>query len=204
MYEEVIAMDERTPPEVLDKMSNALSASVRGLVASNPNTPIEALETLSANHDWYVRMCVAKNVNIPVHIVAKLAKDENWSVRRELAENPKMSVELLLEMIDDVDESVAFTATKNPRIPGEVLSWLVCQASQVGGRYGGLNTLYAVARNPSAPVETLEFLAICEDSGIRHWVSENPNTPEIVKLWLKMGGYAGMSLAEFMAATREV
>jgi len=57
-------------------------------------------------------------------------------------------------------------------------------------------TRWCVAQNTNAPAEALAKLA--EDKCLREAAIENPNCPAAVHLWLKMGGFAGMTLAEFV------
>jgi hypothetical protein len=71
-------------------------------------------------------------------------------------------------------------------------------------RYRQLDRIDA-AKDPTTPVEKLVILA--EDLAwyVRRAVAENPSTPEAVKLWMKLqerGGYAGMSLKEFMKSMK--
>jgi hypothetical protein len=60
-----------------------------------------------------------------------------------------------------------------------------------------------LAKNVNTPAEVLTKLAEDGHDNIRYRVLQNPNTPEAVKLWLKMGGYAGLTLAEFIKATQQ-
>jgi Leucine rich repeat variant len=56
---------------------------------------------------------------------------------------------------------------------------------------------WGVAHNTSTPPETLMKLAADEDMYVRLNVLKNPNCPEVIKIWLNNGGYAGLSIDEF-------
>jgi hypothetical protein len=55
-----------------------------------------------------------------------------------------------------------------------------------------------VANNLSTPVSTLIKLAEDANPAIQQEAVNNPNTPEAVKLWFKSGGFADMTLLEFL------
>jgi hypothetical protein len=55
-----------------------------------------------------------------------------------------------------------------------------------------------VAQNPNTSVETLIRLIEDKDDSVHMWARSNKNTPEIVRTWLDNGGFAGMTLAEFI------
>jgi hypothetical protein len=80
----------------------------------------------------------------------------------------------------------------NPNTSHEMLAVLACDEN-AGVRY-------RVARNPNASGVILTRLAGDESWGIRYFVEQHPNTPELVKLYLNNPDFAGLTLAEFLAA----
>jgi hypothetical protein len=56
------------------------------------------------------------------------------------------------------------------------------------------------AADPATPVETLIELSQSESEDVRCNVQYNPTTPTNIRMWLAHGGYADMSLDEFLAA----
>jgi hypothetical protein len=65
------------------------------------------------------------------------------------------------------------------------------------------DTRYWVARNPSTPPDTLTRLALDQYSSVRNQAEANPSTPPLVKLWLQLGGFQGMTLEDFLKAAQE-
>ena len=62
--------------------------------AYNPNTPVEVLEKLSNDKSYSIRSRVAYNPNIPVEILNRLSNDGDSSVRHGAAKNPNLYKEL--------------------------------------------------------------------------------------------------------------
>jgi hypothetical protein len=80
----------------------------------------------------------------------------------------------------------------NPNTSHKMLDILACDEN-AGVRY-------RIARNPNTPGVILTKLAGDESWGIRYFVEKHPNTPELVKLYLNNPDFAGLTLAEFLAA----
>ena len=57
---------------------------------------------------------------------------------------------------------------------------------------------FQVAINPNTSGETLTKLADNEDLSLKKIVAANTSCPELVRLWINNGGFAGLTLAEFI------
>jgi hypothetical protein len=139
----------------------------------------------------------ARNSNTSIEILAELAKDKSKNVRCAVAQNPNISDEILIKFARDADEDVGvrYWAIWNSRMPAEVLAEIVTSDNP------GIK--HAIARHPNASAEVLIKLTEDKSVDVVHWVVRNPNCPVALKMWLKAGGYAGMTLAEFIAGTQE-
>jgi hypothetical protein len=107
------------------------------------------------------------------------------------AENRRTSVETLTELANDPNVSVRQRVARNPHTPAKALVKLAEDEE--------MSVRYYVARNPHTPAKALVKLAEDKDNqNTRVYAADNPNCPKAVHLWLKIGGFAGMTLAEFV------
>jgi hypothetical protein len=100
---------------------------------------------------------------------------------------------ILAELSRHKDEDVRYEIANNPNTPKDILAYLAIDMDW--------SIRCAIARNQNSSVETLIHLAESEDADVLHRVANNPSTPEMVKLYLKNPGFAGLTLAEFWAST---
>ena len=59
-----VAENDKTPTDVLTKLSHSEDAYVRAHVAKNPNTPLETLRELTSDDSYYVQDYLGKNPRI--------------------------------------------------------------------------------------------------------------------------------------------
>lgn len=80
-----LAMNSKTPLDILNQLSKKQESGIRARIASNGNIPIELIEKLSSDNDWQVRISVTGNPKTTKSILAKLKSDSN-SIVRDYAE----------------------------------------------------------------------------------------------------------------------
>ena len=123
-------------------------------------------------------------------VLAELSKSDNDDIRYWIPWNANTPTDILLEYADCNDENIIYGLTCCQTARPAVLAKLVNHANET--------VKYWVAGNTHTPAESLIKLAECGPNYIKNVVAKNPNTPEIVKLWLNNGGYAGLTLVEFI------
>jgi sulfur relay (sulfurtransferase) DsrC/TusE family protein len=137
----------------------------------------------------------ATDPNTPADVLVELAKSTNWKIRWAIAKNPSTPADTLVDLSNDTDWEVRVTTLTNPNIPVHILNTHAEEVNE--GQY------YYIATNIAAPVSVLikliensdEFI---NDESIKFWVTQNPNCPEAVKIWVNNGGFADLPLAEFL------
>jgi Leucine rich repeat variant len=130
----------------------------------------------------------------PVAELIKLATHEHPCVRRWVARNPNTPPDILAKLVAD-NSDVRYELSKNRNTTAETLSVLAEDKTST--------VRYWVANHMDTPVEALIKLVEDQDQDVRITAGYHPNLPEVVKAWLKMDGFAGMTLAEFIRATQE-
>jgi len=170
------AENPNTPAEVLRKLGEDNNYGVRHGVATNPHTPAEAFTKLAEDEHKEVRWGVARNPSTPAEAFTKLAEDIFLDVRHAVAENPRTPAEILTKMADAKDSRVRYEVTQNPSTPAEVLRKLAEDEDR--------DMRSGTAWNSSTPVEVLRKLAEDEDKWVRLAVARNPKTPAEVLMEL--------------------
>ena len=197
----VAAENNRTPPEVLDRLAEDGEWVVRNRIASNPNTQAETItrmfktpysrleiaslgahpnapeELLCAcvdSADWRVRRNVAKNPNAPPDALARLAEDRHQMVRQQAAMNSSTPPEALAKLAEDEDRNVRWRVAENPSAPPEILAGIYLRAS-AAHFLGGV--MVSLAGNPNTPPEILAELATKDSPYIERAVAQNPSAP---------------------------
>jgi hypothetical protein len=165
------------PPEKLLLLAEDKKTSVRQSVAKNQNCPADVLSFLA--QDVEVRREVAEHPSTPAEVLVALSQDEDRDVRWCVAEHPNTPQETLQLLVEDENFSPAFGAARNPNVPAHALRRLLERFSdnREGRAWQGRA---ALAKNPSAPPDLLDFLAQDEDYRVRRAVAQNPNaTPAV-------------------------
>ena len=147
-------------------------------ILRNPNCPSDILakaaNKLIAAEDFWNLEYIATNPNTDVDTMYKIFNIKSGSARKRLAQNPNIPTELAkqLALSDDwTKEQIA----KNSGVDPEVLATLV--KSKIDVRK-------ALARNPNTPPKTLMKLAKDRSHDVVRTVTENPNLPEEVFVYL--------------------
>lgn len=105
---EEIASYEKTPIEILEKLSKNEDITIRNKVALNKSSTSEILENLINDEKLFVRYNVAQHPNSTSEILYKLAEDEDEVVRNKAINYKSYSSELLESLIDINDFEVEF------------------------------------------------------------------------------------------------
>ncbi|MBD3561300.1 hypothetical protein H6S82_21005, partial [Planktothrix sp. FACHB-1355] len=183
-----IASSTNCPISILQTLASDREEYVRHKVATNPNTPANTLEFLSQDVDAKVREAIASNPNTTPSVLEQLAPDEKVEVRRAVAKNPHTPATireslrdlviqpftrqtsptlrglsriynpntddlptLLSEYVQSPNAFVRFVALLHPLTPVDAIGQ--------GSQSVFWCDRYAVADNPSSPVEIRQQLA---------------------------------------------
>jgi hypothetical protein len=155
------------------------SASCRRLAAANPSTPRAVLERLVRDTDWRVRQAVARNPSTPPDLLAALATDTDRDVRQAVAAHPAVAREALEGLLSDPDELVRRSAWHNPRTDESLRQASRERLLREGcrSRYS-LNRVVALAHpeTPAAELRKVRNWAAGEWL-VRYALARNPSTP---------------------------
>lgn len=191
-----IASSSKCPTSILLSIASDAEEDVRQKVGANPNTPANALEFLSQDADAQVREAIASNPNTIPSVLELLAQDEKIEVRRAAAKNPQTPASireflrdlaiqpytrqssptlrglsriynpktddlptLLSEYVQSPNHFVRFVALMHPLTPVDSIK-PYSQSVFWSDRY-------AVADNPSTPVQMRQQLALDSNRIVR-------------------------------------
>ena len=84
----------------------------RAVVAVNPRTPIDIIIKLSKDEHYYVRMYAAKNRNLPPEILTHLSDDKHWLVKVHVAQNINTPIDTLIKLSKSYIDKVRDSATE--------------------------------------------------------------------------------------------
>ncbi|MFB2894840.1 hypothetical protein ACE1CI_18170 [Aerosakkonemataceae cyanobacterium BLCC-F50] len=157
-----IASNANTPANTLELLCQDVDAKVREAIASNPNTTSSVLEQLAQDEKVEVRRAVAKNSNTPATIRESLrelviqpstrqSSPTLQGLSRIYIPNTDDLPTLLSEYVQSPNAFVRFVALLHPLTPVDSL--------QEGFQSLFWIDRYAVADNPSTPVEIRQQLA---------------------------------------------
>lgn len=119
-----VASHAQTPEDVLRRLALDAVAEVRREIAAHEQTPGELWKTLALDTDEYVRKAVASNRQTPTEVLRLLALDANAWVRSTVANHPQTSVDTLRLLALDQDWLVRRVVACHPQLPLEVLRTL--------------------------------------------------------------------------------
>ena len=142
-----IAMNERTPAEILERLAEDPDDDVREQVALNKNLPFETAAKLADDPVAAVRESVASRTDITVEVADKLANDSETIVKVALCGNPTIPVEMF-EKLAGRDEKMKLYLTRNEKLPAETLARIVETT-------GNLYVLRSVCMHRNATPEVL-------------------------------------------------
>lgn len=177
-------------PIVLDQLARG-SANCRRLAAANPSVPRAVLERLVGDSDWRVRQAAAHNPSTPPDLLATLAADTDRDVRQAVAAHPAVAREVLEGLLSDSDERVRRSAWRNPRTDEELRRLSKQRLLREGcrSRYS-LNRAVALA-HPEAPAAELRKVRnwAAGEWLVRYALAHNPSTPlEVLRYLAALDG----------------
>jgi hypothetical protein len=120
-----------------------------------------------------------------------LAASEFHNIRRIVARHPNADQETLQYLANDADYDVQYEVVMNPKASAHTLDWIAKHTNDWSIRE-------KLAMNRRTPIPALIHMAKLKDSILIDMLINNPNTPELVKLWLKNPDFAGLTLDEFL------
>jgi hypothetical protein len=112
-----------------------------------------------------------------------------------IVDGHKIALDKLVKLANDDDWYVRREVALNLRTPADTLAKLAEEPFW--------SIRWAVAQNLNADLSTLIKLAEEADEDMNAALLSNPSIPESMKLYIIKGGYADLSIREFMTATRE-
>ena len=169
--------DRLVPAEVLERLANDESQSVREVVAENPNTPPEVLAQLANDTSGEVKKKVVSNPNTPVEILERLGLSEGIFDKR----NPKTPGSVLALAVERAKNEKALIelleySTLDSQMPAETLEKLASDSRST--------VRCLVAKHRNTPARALEGLAEDDYWSTRLGVCKNRNTPARVLEWV--------------------
>lgn len=156
----------------------------RALAAQHPAIPLDMLQALQKDEDWSVRQALARNPALPAEMLTLMAQDADRDVRLAVARHPHTPPEALQGLLQDTDEEVRRVALRNPSLPATTLAAhrarLGLQASR--SRFA-LNRAIALAWPEIPPLELTKVRHWAAPEWlVRYAVAQNPSTPvEVLK-----------------------
>ena len=118
----ITARDITTPHDVLRRLSDSISITVRASVAKNPMAPVDILQKLSVDLSNDARFEVAKNPSTPRFILRYLATDVSGTVRSAVALNGNTPVDILWTLAEDLYWPVRRDILWNTSTPIEIVT----------------------------------------------------------------------------------
>lgn len=76
-----IAMNENTPPDVLEKLGKDPRPSILWRVAGNKNTPFKTLDVLSKHSQFIIKVAVAKNPNTSIATLQNMIHSTDLNIQ---------------------------------------------------------------------------------------------------------------------------
>ena len=154
-------------PELFQRILQEDDTQIRQAIAGNPQTPPELLELLAGDAHTDVRRNVALNPQTPLTLLIRLMQDRKFAVQypaqkrlRGAAVSKPISLrEQVKHLAYSNGVSQRFVALASPVMPARFL-WQWLQPPQTFARLTDHWAMrYAIARNSSAHVRTLNHLA---------------------------------------------
>ena len=164
-YLELLAENDTTPPEILEKLAQDWNFKVA--VASNPNASKETLDALAEYPSDKIDILLASNPSLNPETHKKLARANLVWIRAGAAKNSMASPEILAELADDRSNVVKIAVAGNKNTSPETLAKLADDCSNV--------VKIAVAGNKNTSPKTLEHLAN-ECEWLYETIAANPQT----------------------------
>lgn len=174
-----LAINEKTAPDVLAKLSHDANWDCRAQVAENASTPVEALVRLADDEIPFVRARLASNPQMPVYLLIELANDTESSVRSSVARHPNCPIEQLESLAKDDAWCVKENVAGNRNTPAELL-YLIADYRNTDmstfddrQKWGLIDAVSEVAANPNCPMNLLVTLSEHSNGEVRGRVAKH-------------------------------
>ena len=168
-----VALNKKTPPEVIGKLSFDKDLFVKKTALGNKNIPVKNLVLHSTDSDESVRISIANNENAPIEVISAFVDDDSENVRIA-AFKKTTDTDLLIRLSTDEETKIREAIASNPNTPANVLKLLSVDDE--------IDVVVAVAANTNTSPDVLTSLADNEEDYVVMGVAGNPNTPQKV-LW---------------------
>jgi hypothetical protein len=165
-----LALQARTPPEILVQLARDEDPGVRRAAALNANTPAGALIGLCFDAQAIVRRVVATRHDLPLKVVDWLIGNADPWVRRTLARNPACPPEWLERLVGDGEAEVRRAVARHPHCPARLVAQLAADPA-AWVRAG-------VALREDLPGALLRRLCADEDIDVLSGIGRHPATPQ--------------------------
>ena len=168
-----IAAHPTTSADVLARMAHSNFEAILGVLAQNPNSPPAVLQKLFEERGT-VRNNLAQNPSTPRALLRTLAnyggEELIFSFQKNLTIDPLLLEELARDQSPpDETRYGREVAASHPNTRPETLVFLANDPGQP--------VVFAVAKNPSTPVATLEALVARRQPKLSEGVAQNPSAP---------------------------
>lgn len=148
------------------------SVNERRAIAVHEDTSKDVLLFLSTDHNENVRGSVGFNKNCPLELFETFLND-TYEVKESIAMNSNCPSHILRILVEEDDEEfglVTCSVAGNSNCPMDLIEKFIEEEE----------FLWAIAMNPSAPIETLEKLSDSEDEDCRLHVAYNSSSSHSV------------------------
>lgn len=164
-----VAQNKKSSVLILKLLANDKDNRVRAEVVNNKNTPNDLLEQLISDRDCWVRNSFIYNNNIPSIILEEFISSPDYNTRQLIAKNPNLPLNILEQLVLDSYSSVRKTLAKNPNLPLSILEQLAIDSNPM--------VRVSLAENPNLPVKIIEQLATNSFIYVRKTLAKQPNLP---------------------------
>ncbi|WP_204057233.1 hypothetical protein [Microbispora corallina] len=123
-------MSEYLSREQFSSLARATKVSNRVIAAGDPRTDADILRRLADDDSPTVRRALASRAVAPVGVLRKLAEDPDRRTRRILVENPICPPGALVDLVNDPDRYIRWTIPDRPGATEEV-HLAICSSSDV-------------------------------------------------------------------------
>lgn len=141
-----VAMDNRTPVDILDRWSTSASLNVLIAVANNPNTASHTLEALMGHPDYSIQAAIARHPHTPVPILWRLFDLNDSMIDDQLLQSPNLPDDLTLALLNrPLDERQLYSLAGNQTLPLHLIEHIIGRHTREDDH------LIPLARRPDLP-----------------------------------------------------
>jgi hypothetical protein len=162
-----MALNPRSPVDVLRKLARDEHVDVRRSVAGNTSIPADILSELAKDKDPSVRESIARNPKTPTTTLRQLIKEPNMIA--QVARNGGLSVDMLGSLAASEDAYVREMVARNPTTPEDILWLLAVDEVQ--------SVKVSILSLPSRSLKVLTLLAEDADPAVRIHLAYSERLP---------------------------